>query len=288
MSEVGSIEREQPKIERRGDVVTINKPEGVYSIAYGIHLVEKKQEVPSGVDGICFEWPSKYPSSNDEVQRVAAVANQKPLFDYAERNRLPLLAVDCSITPVALAEELVGPLEFIMAGYLFGRMRERVAQKGMTRRKFLKTMLVGGAALYLTLPYVSLFGRLGSSSTGVGEEQTAELSKLTQRIHPEYKILILGLRDTVAAQKMQFLLQNRNYKHLLAPRGTEHVGIEDAILAQESERIDFLSRLRPVLPKVVSDLGTFYQINEYRLLPGGNWEIAQRLEEPSLKAIIKT
>lgn len=29
---------------------------------------------------------------------------------------VPLLAVDCLITPAALAAELVGPLEFAMAG----------------------------------------------------------------------------------------------------------------------------------------------------------------------------
>lgn len=290
MSEISSIEPEQPqKIERRGNVVTINKPEGVYSIAYGIHLGEKKQEVPSGVDGICFEWMGKYPSTNEEINEVA-VANQKDLFDYARNNNLPLFAVDCSISPVALVEEVVSPqVEFIVGASLFGKIMERTkATRGFTRRDFLKRMLAGGAALYLTLPNISVFSRFGSSISGIGEEPTAELSKLTQRIHPEYKIFILGLRDAVAAQKMQFLLQKKGYKHLFAPRGAEHVGMEDAILAQESERIDFLSRLRPVLSKVVPDLGTFYQINEYRLSPGGNWEIAQRLEEPSLKAIIKT
>lgn len=78
-------------------------------------------------------------------------------------------------------------------------MREGVAKRGMTRREFLKSMLVGEEALYLALPNVSLFGRL--------------------KIHPEYKILTLGLRDVVTAQKMQSLLQNENDKPLLASRG---------------------------------------------------------------------
>lgn len=96
----------------------------------------------------------------------------------------------------------------------------------------------------------------------------------------------MGLRDAVAAQKMQFLLQNHNYRHLLAPRGAEHVGIEDAIISRETERIDFLTRLKPVLPKVMPDIETFYQINEYRVSDQGRWNVAQRLEEPSLKRII--
>lgn len=272
-------------VERHGNVATIKKPEGLYSIAYGIHIGEGKEIVPAGVDGICFEWVGKYPTTSDEL-REAAVANQKPLFDYAERNKLPLLATDCSITLAALAEELVGPLEFIMAAYLYNKMREGVAKRGMTREEFLKLMLWGGGALYLALPNVSFFGRLVSTLTGVGEEQTAELSKNIQKIHPEYKILTLGLRDAVAAQKMQFLLQNENYSHLLAPRGADHVGIETAILSQESDRMDFLERLKPVLPKVLPDLETLYQINEYRVSNQGRWEIARQIEEPKLRQLI--
>jgi hypothetical protein len=273
-------------IERHGNVATIKKPEGKYSVAYGLHIEEGQENIPPGVDGICFELASKYPTSDDWLRR-AAVANQKPMFDYAERNRLPLLAVDCSIaTPVIWAEEIVGPLEFIMGGYLYDKMRERVAKSGMTRREFLKWMLLGGASLYLGLPSVSLVGRSGSTVTGVGEEQTAGLSKSIQTIHPEYKILTLGLRDVVAAQKMEFLLRNGGYKYLLAPRGTEHVGIETAILSQESDRMDFLERLKPVLPKVLPDPETLYQINEYRVNQG-KWIVSKQLEEPNLKQLIR-
>jgi hypothetical protein len=271
-------------IERHGNIATIKRPEGQYSVAYGLHIVEGQENIPQGVDGICFEWASKYPTTSDELRR-AAVANQKPMFSYAERNGLPLLAIDCSITPVALTEEIVGPLEFVMAGYLYNKMREGVAKKGMTRREFLKSMLIGGAALYLALPSASLFGRVGSAITGLGEEQTAELSKSMQKIHPEYKILILGLRDVVAAQKMQLLLKNGGYKHLLAPRGAEHVGMETAILSPESDRMDFLERLKPVLPKVLPDPETLYQINEYRV-DQGKWVISRQLEEPNLRQLI--
>lgn len=177
MNETGQDSNQSLRsIERRGSVATITKPEGKYSIAYGIHILEGKQDIPTGVDGICFEWASRYPEG-DDVQK-AAVENQKPLFDFAAQNRLPLLAVDCSITSASLAEGLIGPLEFVMGSYLFGRMREGVAKQGMTRRQFLKTMLMGGAALYLALPNTSLFGRFGSSLTGIGEEQTAEISNL--------------------------------------------------------------------------------------------------------------
>jgi len=286
MSEVNA-EHNQPvdTIERHGSIATIKKAEGKYSVAYGVHIVKGKEKIPQGVDGICFEWASKYPTTSDELRR-AAVANQKPMFDYAEHNRLPLLAVDCSITPFALAEHIVGPLEIVMADYLYDKMREGVAKRGMTRREFLKTMLVGGAALYLVLPNVSLFGRVGSVLTGLGEEQTAELSKSIQKMHPEYKILTLGLRDVVAAQKMQFLLINGGYKHLLAPRGAEHVGIETAILSQESDRMVFLERLKPVLPKVLPDIETLYQINEYRV-DQGKWVVSRQLEEPNLRQLVR-
>lgn len=274
-------------IERRGSVATIKKPEGQYSIAYGIHIGEGRTIVPAGVDGICLEFGlRKYPTTSDELRKVAS-ANQKSVFDYAEHQDLPLLAVDCSIiTPVALAEILVEPLKIAMGGYLYNKMSEGVAKRGMTRRKFLKSMLGGGTALYFALPSVSLIGRAGSTLTGVGEEQTAELSKNVRRIHPEYKTLILGLRDVVAAQKMQFLLQNENYRHLLASRGTEHVGIETAILSQESDRMNFLKCLKPVLPKVLSYLETLYQINEYRVSNQGQWEITRQIEEPKLKQLI--
>lgn len=275
-------------IERYGNIATISKTEGKYSIAYGAHILEDKQYIPLGVDGICFEWPRTYPSTHEEVQKVAIV-NQKSAVDYAVRNRLPLLAVDCAIAPIistALMEVFLMSVEPVMASYLYKKMGERVANRGMTRREFVKTVLLGGGVAYLSSTPVSVLGRFGSSLTGIGRDQTAELSKLNQRIHPEYGIFLLRLRDIVAAQKMQYLLQNYDYGHLLAPRGAEHVGMEDAILAQENERMDFLTRLRPVLPQVLSNPETFYQINEYRVSDQGRWEVTKRLEEPRLKQII--
>lgn len=274
-------------IERRGNIVTIKKPEGKYSIAYGIHVVEGQEIIPAGVDGICFELPEKYPITNDELLR-AAVGNQKPPFDYAKRNKLPLLAVDCSITLVAEANEIVvDSLELLMGCYLYDKMRKGVAERGMTRRKFLKMVSLGGVASYLVSPYLSPWVRGVSTLAGRGEEQTAELAKSIQKMHPESKILTFGLRDVVAAQKMQFLLKNKSYKHLLALRGTAHVGLETAILSNEGGRIDFLERLKPVLPKVLENPETLYQINEYRVSDQGLWEVVERLEEPNLKQLIR-
>lgn len=289
MSQESSTESEHPsKVERHGNVITISRPEGTYSIIYDTHIGRKKQEIPSGVDGVCFEWTGKYPSTREELREVAYVlANQKPVFDHAFLRRLPLLAVDCSISSIAFAEEMLGPIEFVMGASLFNKIREQVRTTGITRRNFIKTMLARGAALYLSLPTISELGRAGSSLSGIGERQTTELSKLTQRIHPEYKVIILGLRDAVAVQKMQYLLRNQGYKHLLAPRGAAHVGMEDAILASEEERIDFLTRLKPLLPKVLADQETFFQIYEYRLSSSLRWEVARKLEEPRLREIMR-
>lgn len=288
--DLNQVEPKQPEhtIEREGNIATITKPEGSYSIAYGFHLVEGKPKIPEGIDGICFEMAYAHPITSAEIQRVidAAGSNQKPIIANAKSKGLPLLATDCAITPFALAEEVVGPLEFILSGYLFDKIREEIAKKGgMTRREFFKSMLVGGASLYLALPTVSMLGRAGSSLTGIGEGQTAELAKAAQKAHPEYKIFIYGLRNVVVAQKMQFILELGTYKHLLATIGAGHVGLENAILSSEEERIAFLIRMKPILPQVVTDPKTLYQITEYRASQDG-WEVSKQYEEPKLKQLI--
>lgn len=272
-------------IERHGNIVTIEKPEGKYSIAYGMHGNERRENIPSGVDGVCFEWPAKYPSTNEEVKK-RGIGNQKPFFDYAHRNRIPLLATDCSVRPaVDQVERFADAFEVVLAGELSLKTYKAAAREAMTRRKFLKTMLFGGAAFYFLLPLISSLGRGMSSLTGIGEEQTVGLSKFTQKIHPEDLIVTLGLRDTVAAQKIQFLLREYGYKHLLAPRGARHVGLETAILAEENERINYLRRLKPIFSIALSDPKTLYQIYEYRLSSSGNWKVAQIMEEPRLKQL---
>lgn len=56
------------------------------------------------------------------------------------------------------------------------------------------------------------------------------------------------------------------------------------ILASEKERVDFLERLRPVLPHLVIP-ETFYKIVKYEA-KRGEWTITQVFEEPTLKRII--
>lgn len=275
-------QKKETSIERLGNIVTIRKPEGVYTISYGIHT--RAENSPQGLsesyDGVCFEGGlNPYPPTHEELQ-LFGTGNQRPLFEYARSNGLPIFAADCSVSPLALLEELEVGIELAAGAVLFKKL---VKPKKISRRDFLRFAGMG-VALYLSLPTISLLGQFGSSISGAGENETAELAKITQRIHPEYKIFLLSVRDAVLAQKMQFLLENTNQAHLVTPRGAEHIGIEDMILASEEERVDFLERLRPVLPKLVLP-ETFYKIVKYEI-NSGEWKIDEVFEEPALKRIM--
>lgn len=273
------------KIERGNNSVTITRPEGKYSIAYsGTHLLERKPVIPAGIDGICFEYGSKYPTSDNEFRQIG-LRDQRPFFEYAALNKLPLLATDCAIDLLGFVENAVEGVKFLTALKLFKKMRREVVKRPVSRRTVLKSMLAGGAVVYLESPLATEIVRAASSLTAVGEEQTVGLSKLIQETHPEYGIVILKLRDTVAAQKMYFLLLRKGYRHLIAPRGALHVGLETAILSSPEDRMAFLRRFRPVLPKLLSDVGTFYKISEYRISDQAEWEFSKQFEEPTLKQL---
>lgn len=277
----GEQEQIRGSIERHGNISTIQTVDGTYSIVYGIHAGEEKKEIyPKGIDAACFEWADAYPKTHEEVERVS-LTNQKTLLDFARHHDLPLFYTDCSLSPITLAEELVGPTEFIFAAYLLYKMRQET-----TRRSFLRSLALGGAATYLSLPCLSQFIRMGSVSAGIGEEQTVGMSQTVHALHPEYKTITLGLRDFVTAQKLQFLMKRYGYRHVLVARGAEHVDIETAILSQENKRSALLKQIASVLPIVLQDKESFYTIVEYGVMENGQWRIKNTIEEPVLKNIL--
>jgi hypothetical protein len=279
-------------LEREGALVTITKQEGKYGILYGAEITGTRitPQLLGDVDGICLETRGlglPYPRGAELEQRYGLGVNQKALLGCARALNIPIFALDCSLRPeVYFAEFLALGVELSAGAALFQKAIEKAKiRKGrMSRREFLITAGLAGAGAYLYSPMASKLSRAVSSISGVGEGETAGLSKFIQRIHPEYMVFILSLRNTVIAQKMQFLLQATDHSHLLQTFAAEHVGIEDAILTSERERIHFLAKLKPILPKAVSP-ETFYQAVRYKA-EAGRWKVDRTFEEPNLKEMI--
>lgn len=285
----GQIENRVEKVEHRGEMITIHKPEGTYSIFYGSH--RRKKEVPykflEGVGGICLEFvQGEYPRNHEEfIKANRKMQNQTPFLSDKRFSQCMIMA-DCSIPDIVAGLDIYLPyLELTVATIpLFDKIYRREHKKPCSRRQFLKNIVTATGAAYLSLPSISQLIRAWSSDSGIGERTTARLYKSVQKIHPETTIFVATLRDAVLAQKMYYLLENCGYSHLLAPRGALHVSLEEMVSSEEDERLDFLRRLKPLLLKVTFPK-TFYEIKRYGL-KNKKWTIIQEFEEPKLKAII--
>ena len=270
----------QGTIDRQGNLATVTTPEGVVSIAYGVHLTRGELHVPAGVDGYSFEWADLYPAASDLSK--AAYGNQELMYNFSEDHNLPLLAVDCSISTLADASGRI----LNVAEWLGALKLADMSQQRYTRREFIKLLLTGIPAVYLSSNLISSVSVVASYYTKTGENQSANLEKFSQRIHPESYIALLKIRDAVAAQKIHFLMTNQGYKHIFVTRGLEHVGLEDEILKNEQERLDYLTQLKPLLPAIVDFPETFYQIFEYKKTVNSDRKITNTWEEANLKRIM--
>lgn len=163
---------------------------------------------------------------------------------------------------------------------------KELKNKKISRRKFLELGGRATLASWLSIPLISSLGRIITAFTEVGHGPTAELKKISHQLHPEVDLLILTLSNIIFVQKEQWLMEKMDDKpHLATIIGAEHCGIENEIQSPKEKRIEFLERLSPILPLVVSPLETFYQIAIFDF-DSKNWQTKEILEVPELKELL--
>jgi hypothetical protein len=278
----------QEGIQRHGNFSTVSLPEGSVTIAYGLH-VQRKTPPPSFsqaggliLEAGLFDYPNDSELQRDMNENFTNVSTY---MINAANLGIPMVAADCNLQPWTLLDNLTPAMEIIAAQKLLKTAVQLnpEARNYQTRRQFLGK-LTGIAAGFYAIPIVGVAGRVASSMSGKGEEEFRSLRKITGEMFPEYSLFTVSLRNAVLAQKIHFLLKETQIAHPWISLGSDHVQIEESLLEDEENRLNYLQKFKEVLPfTVVPD--TFYKMNIYEPSHDG-YHLTQVLEEPSLKRII--
>jgi hypothetical protein len=273
---MGNMKKQRP-------VTSIIRPEGTYSILYGIHIKSQDPtDIPADTDAVILETGMHKYLDNPvhSLETLKKHVQYKELFRHLEERRIPVLFVDLKYRfpdPVLLmADTAFSGIEW-MAGINMLKSKNQKAKINKGAR-----YLVGA---WLLLPFISNVLRLGSAFIGAGQKQTGELKKLSHRLHPEADFLYLTLRNAVIAEKEKYLMESFGKKpHFVTVLGAGHVGIEDTISWNENKRQQFFNHFVQLIKKVAAK-EYVYQSIEYRY-NGKKWEVHKIHENPGLKALL--
>lgn len=284
-------------VRREGNIAHIQKPGKTYTVLYGFHIVSQNpKEIPENTQAIfletgMFRWAADPVKSLYDLREHV---QYKRLFERIEKERIPVIFGDPKYKQ-SDALLLLADNAFTAMGWMAGvkllqsarrTLRGEEGDEGNKRNGVGKATLLTLAGAWMLLPFASSTVQLFSSITGVGLEQSAELKKLSHKLHPEAELLYLTLRNTVIAEKEDFLanvLDGRN-THMTTVLGAGHVGIEDSLQKSSEERIQYLRHLQPLLKKIAIP-EYFYQIAKMEFT-GKEWKVGEILEVPALKQLV--
>lgn len=279
-------------LERKDNVVRIDKPEGTYTIIYGDHSTpQDPEQLPENLEGLVLEtgtarWPENllgylYYCKND--RQLAS------LFSRLEEKKIPVIFSDARLRAqltIPVAENLMAIAEAGLGSNLLTKAKKELKTKQISRRKFLRVTGAVALASYLSTPLLASLSRAASIFTNVGHGPTAEFQKISHKLHPEADLFVLTLRNAILAQKEQWLMEKMgNRPHFATVLGGDHCGIEDQIQYSPQRRLKFLKALKPLLPRVISPKETFYKIAIFDF-NGRVWQVRETLEEPELRKLI--
>lgn len=269
------------EIRTNDAAVTITKPDGRYTIVYGLHTREQNaKDIPQDTDLLLLETGVHEWLDDPEktMQQLSTHVQYARLFEYAEAHHIPVAFVDLKYRYpdmlLLLADNAFSAAEWI-AGY------QLLQKKGDTKER--QKNLVLGA--WLLLPFAANIARLTSAVTGIGLKQTAALKKLSHKLHPEAELLYLTFRNAVIAEKMEFLAKLGYSNHQTVVMGAAHVGIEDMLEKSSKQRVTLLTQFQSILRKLVRPeyLSSVMILN----YTGNAWRVDKVLEIPELKTLVE-
>lgn len=274
---------ETSQIVREGNVSTVTRFEEKYSIAVGNHGFDSKIILPKSIDGLCLEGSVNYLNDlSNPVNDIAA--NQKQALKFALENKIPIIAGDCSVNALLLVfTEFNFAPEFLLELSLVKTANKLPAH--FNRRKFLQLLTLGLAGYSLALPGTALINLF--AITAEKGAQIVPISKTVINNSPHHSLISITFRNLVIGQKMHYLESEHGFKHLLAPWGAFHAGLEDVLLMSEKERMRNLAGLLPFLRYFISDPKTIYTIDQFNPEEQGKKRIVPYLNEPKLESLAR-
>ena len=288
--------RSEGGVERDGNVAQVIRPEGTYSIIYGMHVLPMDPEViPSGLDYLVFETATTLPGHMFTWVESPATAlyglrgdkQTSPLFGRLAKDKTPIVFADVvlDITRLDLGARDFRP--FVLEGMAgvaltksFIDSTEDVFSRPISRRSLLK---FGGLALaaHFLSPAITTVTPLITSSTGIGNEPLSEFEKAVYRIHPETLFLSVKLRNIVLAHKQNWLMKKLGVAHAGTVIGAAHKGLEVELQASEEERLGFLKKTERFWYQLIFP-ESFYKIVVMKF-DGKDWVFSDTYEVPELK-----
>ena len=287
----------EPITPQTGRTVRICRPEGIYSVIYGMHTeLNDPNSIPIDTNGIFLETGPGYNYTGEENPMITfnhfrgnpipgrIKHNQYlPIFDQLARSNIPIYFADLHFTDNSILLKEIGiPVgEFLGAFGLSVNLLHRIATKKLSRWDFLKV----AAVTWLVAPRVSMESRLFASMIHTGYEPTGEMLKVTHRIHPEFLPLTITLRNAVTAHKQRWLMREvGNQPHFTTSFGAAHVEFEDEIKKSREDRMRFIRLTKPFWQDLVTP-ETLYTITKFEY-DGSDWKVAENYHVPELKHLV--
>lgn len=281
------------RIERDGNVAHVIKPEGTYSIIYGVHgdsnegaIPIDPAQVPASAEYDFLENISNW--AEDPLGYLYTERRSKYLGDFftaVEKRGVKLAFADLSFQEgnrdkILKQESLIINSELVSGAALAGGL----SQTRLSRRSVLK--LGGyGLSVWFLMPFTSMLGRYYSSVSGSAEDATARYRKFSEALHPEESFFYGRLRHLAIAQKMQWLMERSgDSRHFSIIMGGFHVGLEDQLLEKPEERLALLRKTKEIWRPVVEP-ATFYTTALFGF-DGQQWQVEKMVVNPQLKDLV--
>lgn len=278
------------KISRNGNAVTIDAPEAIYTIIYGMHVRGQNiEEIPEDLDGLfletgTFAW---YENPLKCVEELKQHVQYKPVFRMLEKNKIPVIFADLKYKLndmfLIAADNFLAAVQWVAGVRMFSNLvyRNKEQKKKRSAADYIARAIVAG---WLVLPFAANILRLGSTIFNVGQDETARLKRFSHKAHPETDILYLNIRNAVIAEKLKYLAEHMGKRpHIGIILGAGHVGIEDMFSLTSGKRLQFLTKWLNLLKKVAKEK-YMYAITEVAFT-GKVWGATRTLEVDSLRQL---
>jgi hypothetical protein len=260
--------------------ITLEQKEGTYTIVYGEHVrSQNPSDIPETTQAIILETGA-IPYLADPLKALSDAKKHlqyKALFAYAEKKKIPIIFADLKYRIndqlLLLMDTSVPAVEWMMGLNILKQKRSRTGRE-------LRTV----TAFWLMMPFLTNILHMSSAMLGRGQRITANLKRLSHKLHPEAELLILTLRNAIFAEKAKYLLSDLQKPHITTVIGSGHVGIEDMFQMDDKKRLSLLSGFQKILKHLAMPEYGYKAVRyDYK---DNEWVIGKTYEVPSLKGLV--
>ena len=265
----------ETKVEREGNVTTITKPEGKYTVIYGHHEIQQNpKQIPNNTNAIFLELvnPHMYSSPEVLIERCKTHKQYSHMMSKLEDKKIALYFPDISIRYVNKTIRKLNfayPLEFadsycvlrLLDNDIFRLLKKQGNSKLLCKeKKELTSKLASFGDIYLDIAY---------------------------KIEPKTTAFFFTLRNLLISHKMDWFAKNFNVNTTLLI-GAFHRGIENCLQYDSEQRINKIEKMNTLITGEINS-GNLVPDSVYKLIrfdyDGNEWK-SEIYEIPELKELI--